>query len=146
MNWEAWVAQYGVWGLGVAAYVGATLVPVSSEVAVVAALKLGVPPWQVLVSASVGNALGALTNYGLGRLLAERVYARLAGQRAGSCALRAAERYGRWSLLGSWLPVVGDPLCLAAGALRIGLPFFVLVGIGTRIARYVVLLVLSGAG
>lgn len=136
---QAWVAEYGVWGLGLAAFLGATLVPVSSEVAVVAALKMGMPAWTVFVSASIGNALGASLNYGLGSLFGERVQAQLSASRSGRRALDWAERYGRWSLLGSWLPVVGDPICLAAGLLRVDFYFFVTVGIGTRLARYAVL-------
>ncbi len=136
---QEWVLEYGVWGLGLAAFLGATLVPVSSEVAVVAALKMGMPAWEVFASASVGNALGASFNYGLGRLFGERIAAGLEERRSGRRALRWAERYGKWSLLGSWLPVVGDPLCLAAGLFRVDWYFFVTVGIGTRLVRYAVL-------
>ena len=122
--------------------VKATLVPVSSEVAVVAALRMGMPGWEVFVSASVGNALGASLNYGLGWLFADRVREKLEASRGGRHALGWVERYGKWSLLGSWLPVVGDPLCLAAGLFRVPFTFFVTVGLGTRIARYWVLLYL----
>ena len=142
MDLAAWVAEYGVWGLALVAFVGATLVPVSSEVAVVAALKLGIPPWQVFLSASAGNALGASFNYGLGWLFGARVRARLEASRTGRRALQFAERYGKWSLLGSWLPVVGDPLCLAAGLFRISPLFFAAVGVGTRVARYALIIAL----
>lgn len=134
-----WILKYGVFGVGLAAFVGATLLPISSEVAVVAALKLGLEPWHVFLSASIGNALGASLDYGLGRLLSSRVRERLEGSRGGRHALGWMQRYGRWSLLGSWLPIVGDPLCLAAGLLPVRWYFFVTVGIGTRIARYLVL-------
>lgn len=140
MDQITWITDYGLWGLAVVAFLGATLVPVSSEVAVVAALKMGLPPWQVLLSASIGNALGASLNYVLGRLFSGRIEERLQSSRAGRNALRWTHRYGKWSLLGSWLPIVGDPLCLAAGLFRVEFPFFVLVGIGTRIARYGVLI------
>lgn len=139
MNATDWVTAYGVWGVGLIAFIAATLVPVSSEAALVAALQLGLPPWQVLISASIGNALGASVNYGLGRLFAPRVLARLKKSRTGRRALYWTYRYGQWSLLGSWLPIVGDPLCLAAGLVRVHFGFFVLVGIGTRVLRYVVL-------
>lgn len=135
-----WVASYGLWGLFLAAFLGATLVPVSSEVAFVAALAGGVPPGAALAVASAGNALGALTNYALGALFAERIERKLEASRSGRKALAWTRRWGRWSLLGSWLPVVGDPLCLAAGLVRVPLWFFALVGIGTRIARYAVIL------
>lgn len=140
MGFHGWVQDYGLWGVGLVAFVAATLVPVSSEAALVAALKLGLPPWQVLLSASIGNALGATFNYGLGLLLAPRVLGRLKSSRSGRRALYWTYRYGRWSLLGSWLPILGDPLCLAAGLVRVHFAFFALVGIGTRVLRYVVLI------
>lgn len=140
-----WVAAYGVWGLALAAFLGATLVPISSEVAFVVALEAGMAPLEVFAAASAGNALGALSTYGIGRLFAPRAEARLQQNRAGRRALAWSTRYGRWSLLGSPLPVIGDPLCLAAGLMGIKLAFFVAVGIGTRLARYGVLLwVFSG--
>jgi membrane protein YqaA with SNARE-associated domain len=140
MDLVEWVRDYGVWGLGAVAFIGATIVPISSEVAVVAALKLGIPPWQVLVSASIGNALGASLNFGLGWLFSARIQNRLEQSRSGRYALRWTNRYGKWSLLGSWLPVVGDPLCLTAGLFRVSPFFFAAVGIGTRIVRYLVLI------
>lgn len=135
-----WVAAYGLWGLFGAAFLGATLVPVSSEVAFVAALAMGVPPGPALVVASAGNALGAATNYALGALFAPRIEEKLARSASGRRALEWSRRWGRWSLLGSWLPVVGDPLCLVAGMVRVPLWLFTLVGIGTRVARYAVIL------
>ena len=136
----AWVAAYGLWGLAAASFLAATLLPFSSEVALVVALAAGLPPWAVFGAASAGNALGASVNYGLGWLFAERTQERLATSRAGRRALAWGERYGAWSLWGSWLPVVGDPICLVAGLLRLPVHLFVTVGIGTRVARYLVVM------
>lgn len=91
---------------------------------------------MVLLFASLGNCLGALTNVGLGRWFADRVEARLAGHRA----LGWARRWGGWCLLGSWLPIVGDPLMLAAGLLRLPWHAIALFGLGTRVARYAALI------
>ena len=144
MTWTAWVAAYGLWGVGGIAFLGATLVPISSEAAVVAALALGLPADKVFWSASAGNALGALLDYGIGWWLAPRVQRQLEESRAGRRALRWAERYGAWSLLGAWLPIVGDPLCLVGGLLRMRLHVFIALGIGTRVARYGVLWYMLG--
>jgi len=138
------IADYGLVGLAVVAFLAATLLPFSSEVAVVGALEAGLAPLSVLLAASVGNALGASFNYGLGWCPSERLRAKLDDSRSGRRALDWAERYGKWSLLGSWLPIVGDPLCVVAGLIRVPLWFFALVGIGTRVARYVVLIVAFG--
>ncbi|HEX7069604.1 MAG TPA: YqaA family protein [Rhodothermales bacterium] len=146
MDLTTWVAEYGIWGVSLVAFLGATLVPVSSEIAVVAALKAGMVPWHVFVAASVGNAAGASLDYVLGHLFSRRVEVRLNSNSGGRRALRWSQKYGRWSLLGSWLPVVGDPLCLAAGLFRVSFPFFVAVGLGTRIVRYVILVLLLQPG
>ncbi|GAB5517979.1 MAG: YqaA family protein [Rhodothermales bacterium] len=138
---DALVADYGLFGLAVVAFLAATLLPFSSEVAVVGALEVGFSPIGVLLAASIGNALGASFNYGLGWWPSERLRTKLDDSRSGKRALAWAERHGKWSLLGSWLPIVGDPLCIVAGLIRVPLWFFVLIGIGTRVARYVVLIV-----
>jgi membrane protein YqaA with SNARE-associated domain len=95
----------------------------------------------LLAVASAGNVLGAVINWFLGREVR-----RFAGRRwfpVTPAALQSASkwyhRYGRWSLLASWLPVVGDPLTVVAGVLREPFwSFLVLVTIG-KTARYAVL-------
>lgn len=126
--------------LFLAAFLGATLVPVSSEAAFVAALAAGMNPAVALVTASAGNALGASVTYAMGRALGPTTRAKLEASRAGRKALAWAERYGAWTLAGAWLPIVGDPICLAAGLFRMPVWAFVLLGLGTRVARYAALL------
>ena len=113
------LAAYG--GLFLSAFVAATLLPAQSEL-VLAAL-LASQEWSavwLLCVVSLGNVLGALVNYALGRganALRDKRWFPLSG-----AALARAEgwyrRYGRYSLLVSWAPIVGDPLTLAAGAMR----------------------------
>ena len=135
-----WVAAYGAAGLCAAAFVGATLVPLSSEAAFVAAVAAGLAPATALAWATVGNTAGCLVNYAVGRLARDRVGGRLRQSRGGRAAVRWLDRFGLPALLLSWLPVVGDPLTLAAGAARVRLVWFVpLVG-GLRLARYAALL------
>ena len=138
-----WVQAYGPWGLCAAAFVGATLVPVSSEAAFVGAVAAGLAPTTALVWASVGNTAGCLVNYALGRGARQWVGDRLAASRSGRAALRWTERFGVPSLALSWLPVIGDPLTLAAGAGRVPLAWFVPVVAGLRVARYAALLWLT---
>lgn len=130
---------YGLWGLGGCAFLAATLIPLSSELAVVVALQLGLPAMDVLVWASVGNCLGAMTNYWLGLLCTDRVRQRLQYSRWGRQAWRWAEHYGGWSLLASCLPWIGDPMMLVSGILRFHLGYVLLLGLGTRVGRYVCL-------
>ena len=137
---SSWVAAYGLWGVALAAFLAATLLPLSSEVAVVAALQFGLPPVDVLLRVSVGNCLGAMTNYWLGLLGTKPVMARVQRERWGRQAWAWAERYGGWSLATSWLPYIGDPIMLIGGVLHFHLGYVLLLGLGTRVARYVLLI------
>lgn len=141
-----WVLAAGVPGLGAAAFLGATLVPVSSEVAFVAALVAGMPPVTALAAATAGNTLGCALNYGIGWRGRERVEERLLAGRVGRAALRWSERWGVAALLLSWLPVVGDPLTLAAGAGRVRPALFFAVVPLVRGLRYAALLAVPTGG
>lgn len=95
----------------------------------------------LLVVASVGNVLGAVINWVLGRGME-----RFADRRwfpVKPAALQSASqwyhRYGRWSLLGSWLPIVGDPLTVVAGVLREPFWSFLILVTIAKTARYAVL-------
>lgn len=131
-----WVQAYGGPGLFAAAFLGATLLPLSSEAAFVAALLAGLPPPAALAWATVGNTIGCLVNYALGRWGRDRASGALGRSRAGRNALTWLERWGTPALLLSWLPVIGDPLTLAAGVARVRLGVFVALVGGLRLARY----------
>lgn len=135
-------ALYAYAGLFLSALIAATILPAQSEaiLAVMLASK-AYPPLLLLAVASAGNILGAVINWFLGRGI--EVFADRRWFPVKPDALRSAtrwyHRYGRWSLLASWLPVVGDPLTVVAGVLREPFwSFLVLVSIG-KITRYAVL-------
>jgi membrane protein YqaA with SNARE-associated domain len=108
-------------GLFGSAFLAATLLPAQSE-AVLVGLLLAQPETAVVLiaTASLGNTLGAMVNWLLGlgiqRFRDRRWFP------VSSKQLERAERYyhrfGRWSLLLSWMPIIGDPLVLVAGILR----------------------------
>ena len=138
------LASGGYAGLFVAAVLAATLLPGSSEAALVALALAGQHSMPgLLLVATVGNTLGSAANWAAGRWLAQ-----YAGRRwfpVSHARLDQAtawfRRYGAWSLLFAWVPIVGDPLTAAAGALRMPfLPFIVLVAAG-KAARYALLLI-----
>jgi membrane protein YqaA with SNARE-associated domain len=113
-----------------------------SEAALVGLLLTGDYPWTLLVAiAGLGNVLGSCINWALGRGI-ERFRNRRwfpVGPAALGRAQRWYQRYGKWSLLLSWFPIIGDPLTVIAGVLKEPLPvFMVLVGIA-KIGRYLVL-------
>ncbi|MEC6799227.1 YqaA family protein [Photobacterium sp. S4TG1] len=105
----------GLWVLFATGFLSATLLPGGSEANLIAALKMGDNPvWQIVAVVTIGNTLGGLTNYWLGLLLPNKT----TDNKQGNNALLWLKKYGYWSLLLSWMPLIGDPLCLAAGWLR----------------------------
>ena len=133
---------YAYLGLFGAAFAAATLLPLQSEALLVALLLGGGQPAGVLVLvASQGNVLGSLVNWWLGRYL-ERFRDRRWFPVSDRRLLQAQHwygRYGRWSLLLSWLPVIGDPLTLVAGIMREPLWRFMLIVSLAKTLRYGVL-------
>jgi membrane protein YqaA with SNARE-associated domain len=129
-------------GLFAVAFAAATLLPAQSEVALVGMLLSGnFSPWLLVAVASAGNILGSCVNWLIGGF-AERFRDRKWFPVSPQALDRAQgwyHRYGRWSLLLSWAPVIGDPLTVAAGFLREPFwSFFILVSIA-KTARYVLL-------
>lgn len=125
-------------GLFFSALVAATILPMQSETVLVGLLAATTYPASILIIvATIGNVLGSVINWYLGRYLL-RFKQRRWFPSSGHQLERAQNwyrRYGRWSLLGSWLPVIGDPLTVVAGVMREPLiPFLLLVTIakGTR--------------
>ena len=107
-----WSGDTGLAALFASAFLSATVLPGNSEIVLFAVLKAA-PERAVLALAiaTVANTLGSLTTYGLGRLVPER---RIEGR-----AVRWMQRYGAWTLVLAWVPVLGDGLCAAAGWLRV---------------------------
>lgn len=134
-----WVLEYGTAGLFLAAFLAATLVPLSSEAALVAALAVGMPVAEALVAASLGNSLACVVNYGLGRFFRERMQPRTEAARGGRAALGWMERWGPWSLVLTPLPVIGDPVTVVAGIARVSFGLYLAVVIPLRVGRYLLI-------
>lgn len=129
-------------GLFMTALVAASVFPLQSETALAGLILADAYPVTLLVAAaSAGNIAGACINWGIGRgaeRLRDRRWFPVSPERLerGSKWYR---RYGRWSLLLSWAPIIGDPLTVAAGVLREPFwSFLLLVGIA-KTGRYLVL-------
>jgi membrane protein YqaA with SNARE-associated domain len=134
------ITTYGGPGLCIVSFIAATIFPLSSEAAVYGALKAGMPSPEVLFWASLGNCLGVTLNYGLGRWGSAKAMPKVMESKSGRRAMAWSDRYGKWTLLFSWLPVVGDPLTIIAGLMRVNLIFFVVVSYGVRVGRYALLI------
>ena len=153
----AW-ALLGLFALALAA---ATLLPLGSEAAVLALAHahgggLSGTTWLIWLAATLGNTAGGLVTYGMGRAahrVADDWRGELASTGSGSAptaarntqlALRWVRAHGAWALLLSWLPVLGDALCAAAGWLRLPAGASALAIAVGKGARYAVLLWVLG--
>jgi membrane protein YqaA with SNARE-associated domain len=129
-------------GMFLAAFIAATLLPAQSELVLSGLLLAGKQPvWALIAVASTGNILGSVVNWLMGRYVH-----RFSGRLWFPVKLEQLDKaeswyrkYGRWSLLLSWAPVIGDPLTLAAGFLREPLWSFVLLVALAKTGRYLVL-------
>lgn len=133
--------EFGLWGLFIAAFLAATVLPLSSEIVLSSLLIGGLSPTPVVLVATAGNVLGAITNYGLGYWASKgpiKKWLRMSEQEF----VRAEQRfqkYGLWSLCLAWVPIIGDPLTVMAGILRIRLLWFVLLVSAGKLLRYIVI-------
>jgi membrane protein YqaA with SNARE-associated domain len=140
----AFLSHYGYGALFLLSFLASTIIPIGSEWLLVAMVIKGFDPVLSVSTATAGNTLGACTTYGIGIYGSTWVIRKLL--RMDESSRKRAEllyaKLGVWSLLFSWLPVVGDPLCLAGGLLRIHFgAFLMLVFIG-KLIRYALLTVL----
>lgn len=138
----------GLWGLFLWSLLAASIVPLSSEVALAAAQAAAVAPaFELFLVATAGNVGGALINWALGVWCLRFRDARWFP--FGDVQLQKAKayfrRWGGYALLFAWIPIIGDPLTFAAGALRYPLArFLIAVTIG-KAARYAFVLWITDA-
>ena len=129
------------WTLFFSALISSTLFPGGSETLLLYRLHEGGNASALVAIATVGNVLGSLITYTMGRLGNEAIHKKWL--RMDEKKIERAEhwfgRYGQVSLLFAWLPIVGDPLCLVAGLLRSSLIWFVMLVTLGKCARYVLL-------
>jgi membrane protein YqaA with SNARE-associated domain len=136
----------GYVGLFVASFLAATLLPGASEMLLAGLLAAGREPLALWLWATTGNTLGSVVNWVLGRYLLRFQDRRWFPFRAGTLgrAQRGFQRYGVWSLLFAWVPVLGDPLTFVAGTMRVRFEVFVALTALGKGARYAILLGLVG--
>lgn len=145
---EAWLIENGYPALFLLSFTASTLVPLGSEWLLAVLLVRQFDLTSVVLVATAGNTMGALTTYAIGlwggpylvrHLLRISRESQLRGE-------RWFNRYGSWTLLFSWVPILGDPLCLAGGILKTGFWRFVLLVALGKSLRYLVVakLVMQG--
>jgi membrane protein YqaA with SNARE-associated domain len=103
--------EAGLWALFASSFLAATLLPGGSEAVLFGVLALHPAEyWPALAVATLGNTLGGMSSYLIGRIIP---------QKEGLPGLPALQKYGSPALILSWVPILGDPLCVAAGWLRL---------------------------
>ena len=127
-------------------FLAATILPFSSEVVLTTLyLSNSFETYLLLIFASIGNILGSITNWYLGKkinIFKDRKWFPVSADQLNR-SQKYFQKYGLWSLLLAWVPVIGDPLTLLAGVLKVRFGiFFLLVSI-SKISRYVFILYLA---
>ncbi|NOQ77178.1 MAG: DedA family protein [Methylococcaceae bacterium] len=132
------LSELGLWGLGLSAFLAATFLPLSSELVLTSLLLAGENPTVLLIIATIGNVAGSTLNYALGRWGSDTIlhrWLRLSSQQTDKAGQQFS-RYGKWSLLFAWVPIIGDPLTFIAGLFKVNFVLFLaLVTLG-KFARY----------
>jgi len=120
-----------LWALFTSSFLAATLLPGGSEAVLFGVLKFHPEHfWPALGVATLGNTLGGMSSYLIGRIIPQAKPLK---------GLDAVRKYGSPALLLSWAPIIGDPLCIAAGWLRLNAWFAVLyIAIGKFVRYWVI--------
>jgi len=140
------IILFSYFQLSLISFLAATILPFSSEVVLTTMyLSNSFEPYFLLIFASIGNIMGSITNWYLGKkitLFQNRKWFPVSPDQL-ERSRKYFQKYGLWSLLLAWVPIIGDPLTLLAGVLKVRFGiFFVLVSI-SKISRYVFILYLA---
>lgn len=129
-------------GLFLSAFLSATLLPGSSEILLLTLMQQDLNQGLLWLWATLGNTLGSLVNWVLGRYFLHFQHRRWfpVSQQSLQKSQHWFQRYGLWSLLLSWAPVIGDPLTLLAGVMKVRLSLFLFLVLIAKGLRYALLL------
>ncbi|MGH1461533.1 MAG: YqaA family protein [Neptuniibacter sp.] len=132
--------EHNLLTLFLSGFISATLLPGSSEALLIWQLSSTEnDPWIMWLAVASGNALGGIVTFAMGWLIAVYFPLKSFQKQRHNQAKKWLEQYGPFSLLLSWLPIIGDPLCLVAGWLRISVPLSLLMICIGKALRYAVI-------
>ncbi len=135
------LSELGYAGLFIASFLAATILPLSSELVLSALLVSGLSPTTLVLIATLGNVLGSLLNYMFGYWASLGIVKKWL-KYSESEFLRAEQRfkkYGILALLFAWMPIIGDPITVVAGILRVHLIWFLILVTTGKLLRYIVI-------
>ncbi len=137
----AFLTTYGYWGMLMAAFLAGSFIPFSSEAVMVGLLGAGLDPWLLVVYGTVGNILGSVVNYSVGRM------GRLAWieryLHVSEHDLQRAQRFmagrGAWMGFFAFLPVLGSAITILLGLMRANIPITLVSIAAGKFLRYIIL-------
>ena len=125
------------------AFISATLFPLGSEALLIYDISQGNNIYLLLLFATLGNSLGSVVNYFLGLKGEEYlINKKLLNEKYIIKAKTYFDKYGAWSILFSWLPIIGDPITFVAGILKYDFRKFLILVIIAKFSRYLVIVLL----
>ncbi|HBG40729.1 YqaA family protein [Limibacterium fermenti] len=135
------LAEYGYWGLFLASFLAATVVPLSSEVVFTGLLSAGLDTWMCIAFATIGNTLGGATSYWIGSLGKTEWMRKYFGVREEQIEKMQHRLKGKGALMGffGFLPIVGEAIIIALGFMRANPWVVVSSMLAGKFLRYVVL-------
>jgi membrane protein YqaA with SNARE-associated domain len=147
-NYMEFLLDHSLLSLFILSFLAATLLPVGSEWYLILLIHRGADFSDVVTVATFGNYLGACTTYLVGlwgsTFITQRIF-RITPQDLEK-ARAFYSRFGSWSLLLSWLPVIGDPLCVIGGIFRVGFLHYSILVFSGKFARYLIVAYLVRMG
>lgn len=136
--------DYGYWGLFLGAFLAATILPMSSDIFLVGLLAAGADPFLAVMTATLGNWLGGMSSYLIGRAGKWSWIEKIFRVKPDTILKQSARitKYGSWLAFFTWLPFVGDVMAIALGFYRakaMNVALFMLLGKGIRFVLWAVL-------
>lgn len=135
-------------GLFISAFTSATLLPGSSEAVLVAIMATGDVSTALAIGvATLGNTLGSCVNWAMGRYASQfrqRRWFPVSPEKFEQYS-RWYNKWGLWSLLASWVPIIGDPLTVLAGVARTPFYIFLPIVLVAKLVRYLIVAGMFGA-
>ncbi|MDA7744562.1 DedA family protein [bacterium] len=138
-----WI-ELGFIGLFLATFLAATVLPFSSEFVLISLISAGYDPFLCVITATIGNTLGGMSSYILGRIGDyNRISKWLRMDQSGINKWKPKiDRYGHWTALLCWLPIIGDPIAVALGVFRTKwIPVLILMTVGKGIRYFLVVFI-----
>ena len=136
------LTEYGYWGMLIAAFIAGSFFPFSSEAVMLGLLATGLDAWQLIVYGSVGNILGSMFNYGVGRLgRLDWIERYLHVKRSDlDRAQRFMRGHGAWMGFFAFLPILGSAITILLGLMRANIPISLFsIALG-KFLRYLILI------